>query len=75
MSVTFDLLLSAADAEALEADRMRRGDSPLSHLRLNLFGDVVLSDRLTLFNQLPIDPSARATLGTYLSSYIRYRLF
>ena len=75
VSGTFDLLLSAADAEALEANRMRRGDSPLSNLRLNLFGDVVLSHRLTLFNQLPIDPSGRATLGTYLRSYIRYRLF
>ncbi len=32
VSGTFDLLLSTADAEALEANRMRRGDSPLSHL-------------------------------------------
>ena len=75
VSGTFDLLMSAADTEALEANQMRRGDSPLSHVRLSLFGDVVLSDRLTLFNQLPIDLSARATLGTYLRSYIRYRLF
>ena len=75
VSGTFDLLLSAADAEALEANQMRRGDSPLSHLRLSLFGDVVLSDRLTLFNQLPIETSSRATVGTYLRSYIHYRLF
>ena len=57
--ISVDLLLSAADAEALEANQMRRGDSPLSHLRLSLFGDVVLSDRLTLFHQLPIEPSSR----------------
>ena len=75
VSGTFDLLLSVADSEALDANRMRRADSPLSHLRMSLFGDVVVSDRLTLFNQLPIDPSSRAPLGTFLRSYIRYRLF
>ena len=72
---TFDILLSDAGEDARHANLLRRSDSPFSHLRLNLFADVVVDERLTLFNQLPVDPSGRATLGSFLRSYLRYELF
>ena len=75
VSGTFDISLSDAGEDARHANLQRRSDSPFSHLRLNLLADVVAGERLTLFNQLPIDPSGRATLAGFLRSYVRYELF
>lgn len=71
------LNLNLADREGLERNKLRRGDSPFDNLQLTLFGEVAFAPRLTLFNQLLIDPSSRATasLSTYLNSYLRYTLF
>jgi len=71
------LNLNLADQEALELNKLRRGDSPFSNLQLTLFGDVVFAPRLALFTQLLIDPSSRsyASLSTYLNAYLRYTVF
>lgn len=67
-----DLLLSTDSKRALEVNRQRRGNSPFSHINLNLFADVVAGDRLTVFNHLVVDPSARASIGTFLRTWARY---
>ncbi|MDA0336863.1 MAG: hypothetical protein O2782_16995 [bacterium] len=69
---TVDLQLSASDWRALEGNQQRRGNSPYSHTKLNLFADIVANERLTVFNHLTLDPSARATIGTFLRTWVRY---
>lgn len=58
VSGSFDLQLSAANATALETNRMGRDNRPLSQLRLSLCGDLVASERLSVFNHLPIGPAS-----------------
>lgn len=69
---TVDLQLSLSNGRALDINRQRRGNSPFSHLNLNLFTDIVASDRLTVFSHIVVDPSAKATIGSFLRTWARY---
>ena len=71
---TVDLALTASDGNGLLANQQRRGDSPYNHLQLNLFADIVVDRRLTVFSQLTVDPSTRASLTSYLRTWARYTL-
>ena len=64
VSGTLEVTLTNENDEALAINKFRRGDSPFSNLRLGLFGDVVLDERLALFNQILIDPSNFTSLTT-----------
>jgi hypothetical protein len=66
--------LTAGDDAVRNANRFRRAESPFSEIQLRLFADVVFDGRLTLFNQMLIDPSSRAGLASFLRSYLRYTL-
>ncbi len=72
---TIDLRLNRDSGRGLEVNRLRRGDSPFSHIQANLFADLVVGDDLTVFNQLTIDPSARASAGSFLRSWAQWRLY
>ena len=39
-----DLLMTSSSGRGVEVNRLRRGDSPLSHLQANLFADIVVGD-------------------------------
>jgi len=69
---TVDLQLSSSSGRALAVNRQRRGNSPFSHINLSLFTDIVARDRLTVFNHLVVDPSARASLNSFLRTWARY---
>lgn len=69
---TVDLQLSASDRRALEANRQRRGNSPFNHLQANLFADLVVADRLTIFNQVLVDPSTRTSINAFLRTWLHY---
>lgn len=74
---TLDLAY-ASDRKGLpEVNQLIRGDSPFDVLRLRLDADVVINGRLTLFNQLLIDPSASSSFNfaTFLRSYLRFTVF
>jgi hypothetical protein len=55
-----------------EVNQFRRGDSLFDNMRLTLFADVVFSRRLSLLNQLILDPSSRASIGTFYRPVLRY---
>jgi hypothetical protein len=69
---TVDLRLSVNDRQALEGNRQRRGNSPFSHINLNLFADIVANERLTVFNHVLVDPAAATSIGSFLRSWVRY---
>ncbi len=71
---TVDFLLSAADSDALDDNRQRRGDSPFNHVRLSLAADIAVNDHLTVFNRTFLDPSSSASIGSFLRSYLRYNV-
>jgi hypothetical protein len=68
---TVDLLLPRHDGRAVEINRQRRADNPFGPLRVNLFADIVTGDRLVIFNQAVIDPSARASINSFLRTWAR----
>lgn len=67
-----DLQLSASSDRALAMNRQRRGNSAFSHITLNLFTDIVASDRLTVFNHVVVDPSAHVSINSFLRTWVRY---
>ena len=67
--------MSSSSDEALALNRQRRGNSPFSHINLNLFADIVANDRLTVFNHVIVDPSARTSINTFLRTWVRYSAF
>jgi hypothetical protein len=69
-----DLRMTSSSGRGVGVNRLRRGDSPLSHLQVNLFGDIVVGDDLTLFNQITIDPSSGATASSFLRTWAQWRL-
>ena len=71
---TVDFLLSAADSDALDDNKQRRGDSPFSHVRASLWADIAVNDRLTVFNRTFLDPSSGAATASFLRSYLSYNL-
>ena len=70
-----DFTVSNENDEALDRAKFRRSDSTFNNVRLQLFGDVVVSERLTVFNELLIDPSTFASVTTFLRSYARYTVY
>ncbi len=58
-----------------KVNQFRRGDSLFDNMRLTLFGDVVFSRRLALFNQIIVDPTSRASLSSYYRPYVRFTAF
>ena len=71
---TIDFLLSAADEDALEDNRQRRGDSPFSHVRVSLSADIAVNDRLAVFNRTYLVPSSSTSSASFLRSYLRYNV-
>jgi hypothetical protein len=69
---TVGLQWSVSDGQALRANQQRRGNSPFSRLSASLFADVTVGDRLTVFNHVLIDPSARASINSFLRTWARY---
>lgn len=72
---TVDLQVSAGSDRAFALNRQRRGNSPFSHITLNLFTDIVASDRLTVFNHVVVDPSAHGSINSFLRTWMRYTAF
>ncbi len=75
----FDGILDLANAfsekGAPAVNRLRRSDSLFDNIRFTLSGDAVLSDRLTLFNQIILDPTSKAHVSSYFRSYVRYTAY
>ena len=69
-----DLRMTSSSGRGVEVNRLRRGDSPLSHLQVSFFADIVVGDDLTLFNQITIDPSSRAPTSYFLRTWAQWRL-
>lgn len=51
-----------------------RGDSPFDNVKLRLFADVAITPRLSVLNQILIDPTAFFDVRSFLRTYLRYRV-
>lgn len=71
---TVDLRLNADQGRGLQINRLRRGDSPFSHLQMNLFTDIAVGDELIIFNQITLDPSSQAPVGSFLRTWALMKL-
>ncbi len=69
---TVDLQLSASSGRALDVNRQRHSNSPFNHISLNLFTDIVAGDRLTVFNHVLVDPSAKTSINSFLRTWARF---
>ena len=72
---TLDLASAFSEDGAPQVNQLRRGDSPFDNIRATLFGDVAFGPRLTLFNQVLIDPTSRASIKSFFRSYFRFSAF
>ena len=73
---TLDLATNLGNDGAPQVYEFIRRDSQFDPVRFRLFGDVVLSRRLTVFNQFLLDPSSDGyPTASFIRSYLRYDLF
>ena len=68
---TVDLASAFAQSGLPDANEMRRGDSPFDNLKLTLYGDVIVHPRLQILNQIILSPASRASISSFLRTYVR----
>ena len=72
---TLDLASDFGSEHSNEVQQLIRGDGPFDPLRLRLFGDVVVTRRITVFNQFLIAPSASFGFKSFRRSYVQVNVF
>ena len=71
---TVDLASAFAQKGLPDANEMRRGDSPFDNLKLTLYGDVIVHPRLQILNQIILSPASRASIPSFLRTYVRVQV-